>query len=139
MFKFLGDKIQKEKNKAIFCSENASVFQTLNEIKKDVDNDDKLSERDKSYYQLYNSAFNNFDRFYENNYFNIDFLENAAKNLVDAIELKPSKPKAYLLLAYIYYIIDDISLSVKYMNIAKQLDDKLPQIEKLKDLLNNKL
>ena len=139
MFKFLGDKIKKEKNKVLSYSENVSVFQTIKEIKKESSNEDKLSDKDKNFDKLYSDAFDDFNMFYENNSFNVDFLKNASEKLASAIELRPSKPKPYLLLAYIYYIIGNISLSVKYMKITQQLDNTLPQIVQLQDLLNKKL
>ena len=139
MFKFLGDKIKKEKNKVLSYSENVSVFQTIKEIKKEYSNEDKLSDKDKNFDKLYSDAFDDFNMFYENNSFNVDFLKKASEKLASAIELRPSKPKPYLLLAYIYYIIGNISLSVKYMKITQQLDNTLPQIVQLQDLLNKKL
>ncbi|MEK7432462.1 MAG: hypothetical protein AABZ74_04960 [Cyanobacteriota bacterium] len=139
MFKFLGDKIKKEKNKVLSYSENVSVFQTIKEIKKESSNEDKLSDKDKNFDKLYSDAFDDFNMFYENNSFNVDFLKKASEKLASAIELRPSKPKPYLLLAYIYYIIGNISLSVKYMKITQQLDNTLPQIVQLQDLLNKKL
>jgi hypothetical protein len=139
MFKFLNDKIQKEKNKMFSSIESTSVFDTISEIKKDSVSEGQLSDKDTEFNEIYNSVFKCFDKFYENNSFNVDFLKEASDKLVSAIELRPSKPKPYLLLAYIYYIIGNSTLSVKYMKIAQQLDNTLPQIEKLKDLLNNKL
>lgn len=131
MFKSLISSIKKQ---SISNTSNLLDFNNIEQLKEVQDN--KSSPKDDQFDDLYNQAFVFIKQFYDNKDCNIDYLESASKCLVSAIEIRPSKAKPYLLLAYIYYIIQNTTLAVKYMKIAQQLDDKLPQIKQLQDLLN---
>ncbi|MFN8673152.1 MAG: hypothetical protein U0457_13870 [Candidatus Sericytochromatia bacterium] len=121
------------KKSTISVRNNSFDFNSIRDSKeKQTDSSPKEDE----FYVLYDKAFLYIDEFYANSSFNVKALENASKCLVSSIELRPSKPKPYLLLAYIYFIIDNKTLSVKYMKIAEELDSSLPQIQQLRDLLN---
>lgn len=70
-----------------------------------------------------------------------DKLQECAEKLLEVIEIKPSKPNAYVYLSYIYYILNNDELTLKYLKTATFLDTKEENkvfISELKDLIAKK-
>lgn len=108
-------------------------FKNLNEAKNKTSKNENI--RDDKSEQYYDDALKNIEVF--KNTKDKTYLENAVKNLNESIAIKRTNAKPYLKLAYIFYVIDEISMSVKYLNIAKSLDSDLPDIIKLQNLISN--
>lgn len=108
-------------------------FKSLNEAKsKTVDGDKSRSDDSE---QLYNDALKDIETFKETNI--KTYLEDAVSKLSESISLKRNNPKPYIKLAYIFFVMDEIKMSVKYLNIAKQLDaGDSPDVIKLQELIS---
>ena len=107
-------------------------FKNLNDAKKKTQNSDKT--RLEQYDQLYNSAITELENFKSTK--DKIHLENSVEKLIECISLKRTEPKSYIKLAYIFFVLDEISTSVKYLNAAKSLDNDLPDVVRLQKLIS---
>jgi tetratricopeptide (TPR) repeat protein len=104
-------------------SEN-TLFQGLNEAR------DKNSENSKKFENDYNLIFNQgitlFKDFVDDTRKSKNTLQEAAEAFGIALKLKRNKAEPYFYLAYIFYLLKDQSLAIKYLQCAKVIDPDLP-------------
>lgn len=113
MFNFLGSK----KNKLLpenSLFENIKSSQSLNE------KNHKSSED--LFVSTYNEGLKIFKICVSNPKPEKSKLEYSANKFIEAIKIKSTKPEPYMCLSYIYYIMDQDNLSLKYLKIATTLD-----------------
>ena len=62
-------------------------------------------------------------------------LELAAEKLFEVIKYKRKQAKAYIWLSYIFIILDDSKMAIKYLKIAEIFEPDFPKINELKILI----
>lgn len=102
--------------------------------------DTKVSENESSqsdkFMDLYNEGVEKFKSFVIRSNPNKSELEDIYKIFSEAISLKSTKSGPYLHLSYIYYILDNKPLSIKYLDIGKKLDSDQENIALITNLQN---
>ncbi|MFN8671820.1 MAG: hypothetical protein U0457_06995 [Candidatus Sericytochromatia bacterium] len=70
-----------------------------------------------------------------------DLLEKAAEKFSEAIEIRKSKAEPYFYLSYIFFILKEMSLSIKYFKVSEFMNPELKGLEQLRkdiyDYLDN--
>lgn len=61
-------------------------------------------------------------------------IKAAAEDLLSALTLKPSLPQPYALLSYLFFLMHNLELAVKYLYKAEELDPQFPKLLELKIL-----
>lgn len=59
-------------------------------------------------------------------------LKAASQELIQAIKAKPSIPHPYALLSYLFFLMHDLDLAVKYLKKADALAPEWPKIQELR-------
>lgn len=107
-------------------------FKTLNEAKS-KNKESELKRNDK-YEELYAISLIDIANLKKTN--EKVYLEKAVEKLLEAISIRRSDIRAYIKLAYLFYAIDEVNISVKYLKIAKSLDSISPEVLKLQELIS---
>jgi tetratricopeptide (TPR) repeat protein len=80
-------------------------------------------------------ALSLLNKFNNNNSFNKEILQEATLKLIDSLKHKSNWIEPYLLLSYIFYIMDEIEIALKYFKIANEIDPESPLIASAREFL----
>lgn len=109
-------------------------FKELNSIKKKVG---EISEkRSEKYEQIMADVQKKIADFRNSSQNDVSLLKEAADRLIVALEQKRTQPEPYVILATIFYLVNEDRLAFKYLRIAGSLNPNLPQIKTLKRLIS---
>lgn len=101
----------------------------------------KLNERDEEndekFNALYEGALNYLNIFADNPEENSESLRDATEKFSEAIEVKRNRAEPYFYLSYIAYFLDDMELSLKYLQIAKQLNSDFQPLKEFMNEINS--
>jgi hypothetical protein len=109
-------------------------FKNLNSAKnKAQDRDEKREhEADKAYIE----AVALLDQLNKSPDFDFAVLRNAADKLLVSISNKRNKAEAYICLANIFYILDNVPVAIEHMKVAQSINPSLPEIGRLQNLIS---
>ncbi len=62
-------------------------------------------------------------------------LVKAAHKLVDSLKFEKNHVEPYFLLAYIFFILDNGKLALKYLKVAELIEPNFPDIRRLKSVI----
>lgn len=69
--------------------------------------------------------------------YGFDLLKESAEKFSQAISIRKSKPEPYFYLAYIFFILQDISLAIKYFKVAEFMKPDLDGLAVLKKYIED--
>ena len=91
------------------------------------------AEREENSQSAFNHAIDLLTEFQEKH--DKVILLKAAHKLVESIRLEKNQIEPYFLLAYIFYILDNGKLALKYLKVAELIDPNFLEIKKLKSII----
>lgn len=140
--KSLKSKIQPVKTVA--SSGFLNALNNLDEVKsakqQTIVRDENLED---NFNNIYMEGIEFFKKFLDatNSQTGFDLLHKSANKFSKAIEIKKTKAEPYFYLAYIFFILKEISLSMKYLKVSSFLNPELRGLNQLKkeidDYINN--
>jgi hypothetical protein len=110
-------------------------FDEINQLNNTLS--DRDNQRDEKFNKFFKEALENVIKFNSGNTYNKIYLKKTVELLLEAIKIKNSSAEAYALLAYAMYILDENSLSLKYLKAGHSIDPNLPLIIRMQELLSN--
>lgn len=67
----------------------------------------------------------------------IKHLKEAAKKITESISVKSNEAEPYVCLSYIFYVLGEIKISIKYLQIAREFEPNSQLVEQLRRLISN--
>lgn len=114
---------------------------TLIEIKELKHIISKVNERDKTRTESFESfleeALVYLEKFINDPNSNRNNLQKAADNLLKSLKNKRNRSEPYICLGYIFYILSDIKISIKYLKVALLIDPESKQAKELLELVSS--
>jgi len=107
----------------------------LKSVKKTLESRDK--ERSDSVNRTYLEALEYLEQFSKSKNYDRELLHQAALKIIQTLKQQGSKPEPYLCLTYIFYVIGDTKLAIKYNNIAAELEPDSPLVEEMRQILSH--
>ena len=106
----------------------------LKSVKKKLESRDK--ERSDTASRTYLEAIEYLEQFSKSKNYDRELLHQAALKIIQTLKQQGSKPEPYLCLTYIFYVIGETKLAIKYNNLAAELDPNSPLVEEMRQILS---
>jgi tetratricopeptide (TPR) repeat protein len=109
-------------------------FKNLNSAKNQAHGRDEKREQEAD--KAYNEAIDLLDKLNKSPDFDLGLLRQAADKILVSISNKRNKAEAYICLANIFYILDNVPAAIEHMKVAQSINPDLPEINKLQKLIS---
>lgn len=96
-------------------------FEDLKQIKKKTE--DRSEKKSVIYSDLFDEAMSYLEKFNKNGAYNKDYLIKASEKFMECINIKSNDERPYVFLAYISFVLDEPSLTHKYLSIASYMNE----------------
>lgn len=97
----------------------------------------KGDKKQEQFYHLFDNALEKFRKLVQTQNFDTKLLKEIAYQLLESLKLVKNKAEPYLFLAYIFYIIGDNQISIKYLKVSSLLNPYLDAAERLREAITS--